>query len=132
VPKTRGTRAKRVLDSHPATCARRLGMVLAARRFAASKPDEKFMTVNHSQHGLASDRDVLPVFCQTHGLSQREREVLDLLIAGRSPKEIAGELCIAASTVRFHAVGLYKKCSVSGQREMLALVARVVLRAGHA
>jgi DNA-binding CsgD family transcriptional regulator len=89
------------------------------------------MTVNHSQHALPSSHDLLPVFCNAHRLSQREREVLDLLIAGRAPKEIADELRIAASTVRFHAVSLYKKCAVHGQREMLALVARV-LRSGHA
>lgn len=91
----------------------------------------KQMTGNHSSHEFPSKHDLLPMFCDTHRLSQREREVLDLLIAGRAPKEIAGELCIAASTVRFHAVGLYKKCAVHGQREMLALVARV-LRAGNA
>ena len=84
------------------------------------------MTANHSQNDLGSSPDLLPVFCDAHRLSQREREVLDLLIAGRAPKEIAGELCIATSTVRFHAVGLYKKCAVRGQREMLALVARVL------
>lgn len=94
-------------------------------------PTREQMSVNHSQHELPSAPDLLPVFCDNHRLSQREREVLDLLIAGRAPKEIAGELCIAASTVRFHAVGLYKKCAVRGQREMLALVARV-LRAGIA
>src|SRR4051812_21891025 len=90
------------------------------------------MTANHSQHDLGSSPDLLPVFCDAHRLSQREREVLDLLIAGRAPKEIAGELCIATSTVRFHAVGLYKKCAVRGQREMLALVARVLRGVRHA
>jgi len=89
------------------------------------------MTVNDSSHEFPSSPDLLPIFCDAHRLSQREREVLDLLIAGRAPKEIAGELCIAASTVRFHAVSLYKKCAVRSQREMLALVARV-LRAGSA
>jgi DNA-binding CsgD family transcriptional regulator len=89
------------------------------------------MTVKHLQPALPPIPDVLPIFCDAHRLSQREREVLDLLIAGRAPKEIAGDLCIAASTVRFHSVGLYKKCRVRGQREMLALVARV-LRAGTA
>jgi len=69
---------------------------------------------------------LLLAFCDSHRLSQREREVLDLLIAGRAPKEIASELCVAESTVRFHAVGLYKKCAVRSQREMLALVARML------
>jgi len=84
------------------------------------------MTANHQKHELRSNSDLLPVFCDAHRLSQREREVLDLLIAGRAPKEIADQLCISASTVRFHSVGLYKKCAVRGQREMLALVARVL------
>jgi DNA-binding CsgD family transcriptional regulator len=70
--------------------------------------------------------DPLPNFCDTYRLSQREREVLNLLIAGRAPKEIADALRIAESTVRFHAVGLYRKCEVRGQREMLAFVARVL------
>ena len=86
--------------------------------------------MTQSSDEACASLDVLPAFCESHRLSPREREVLDLLIAGRAPKEIASELCVAESTVRFHAVGLYRKCAVRGQREMLALVARV-LAAAH-
>lgn len=87
--------------------------------------------MTQSSGEASASRDLLPAFCETYRLSPREREVLDLLIAGRAPKEIAGDLCVAESTVRFHAVGLYRKCAVHGQREMLALVARM-LAAAHA
>jgi len=43
------------------------------------------------------------------GLTRREREVLGLLAAGKSNKEIAGKLGIAPNTVKTHIARLYGK-----------------------
>ena len=46
-------------------------------------------------------------------LTERELEVLRLLAAGRTKRQIAGELFISQSTVHTHTVHIYAKCDVS-------------------
>jgi HD-GYP domain-containing protein (c-di-GMP phosphodiesterase class II)/DNA-binding CsgD family transcriptional regulator len=46
-------------------------------------------------------------------LTERELEVLRLLVAGRTKREIASQLVISHSTVHTHTVHIYGKCGVS-------------------
>jgi DNA-binding CsgD family transcriptional regulator len=46
------------------------------------------------------------------GISEREREVLDLLAAGRSNKEIATQLAVSPNTVKTHVSRLFEKLGV--------------------
>jgi HD-GYP domain-containing protein (c-di-GMP phosphodiesterase class II)/DNA-binding CsgD family transcriptional regulator len=46
-------------------------------------------------------------------LTERELEIVRLLAAGRTKREIAGELVISYSTVHTHTVHIYTKCGVS-------------------
>lgn len=50
-------------------------------------------------------------------LSQREKEVLKLMVDGLSNKEIADKLMIGASTVRTHVEHILEKLAVSGRTE---------------
>jgi len=50
----------------------------------------------------------------------REREILDLLLKGISPKEIAHKLNISHSTVDFHRTKIYNKLGVHSIQELLA------------
>lgn len=52
------------------------------------------------------------------GLSQREREVMALLLAGKGPKEVAFHLDISQSSVQTHTTRLLKKLGLSGTREL--------------
>ena len=45
-------------------------------------------------------------------LTPRELEILQLIIAGKSNKKIAGEIGISAKTVEFHLDNMYKKIGV--------------------
>ncbi len=56
------------------------------------------------------------------GLTERELEVLQLLAAGRTKREIAAGLVISPSTVHTHTVHIYDKCGVS-TRAALAMFA---------
>jgi DNA-binding CsgD family transcriptional regulator len=56
------------------------------------------------------------------GLTERELDVLRLLTAGRTKREIAGDLTISPSTVHTHTVHIYAKCGVS-TRAALAMFA---------
>lgn len=53
-------------------------------------------------------------------LSEREELIKNLILEGKSNKEIAGELFISLSTVKTHITSLYKKLGVSGRKEILA------------
>jgi DNA-binding CsgD family transcriptional regulator len=51
------------------------------------------------------------------GISEREFEVLELLAAGRSNKEIAGKLSVSPNTVKTHVGRLYEKLEVKRRTE---------------
>ncbi|HEU0205026.1 MAG TPA: helix-turn-helix transcriptional regulator [Burkholderiaceae bacterium] len=54
-------------------------------------------------------------------LTPAERRVFGLLLADRSPREIAGELRIAVTTVRAHLQSLFAKTGTRRQSELVAL-----------
>lgn len=56
-------------------------------------------------------------------LSEREREVLRLVAAGRSNKEIAGELHIAERTVKFHVTAIFNKLGAENRAQAVAIAA---------
>jgi DNA-binding NarL/FixJ family response regulator len=45
-------------------------------------------------------------------LTNRQREVFDLIVAGLSNKEIARQLCLAEGTVKIHVANLFDKLGV--------------------
>lgn len=51
----------------------------------------------------------------THNLSERERQVLELLVAGRTNKEIGSELGIEERTVKLHVSRLMRKAQVDNR-----------------
>ena len=54
-------------------------------------------------------------------LTDREQEVLKLLINGMSLKEIASSLCISYKTVDFHRGNIYRKFDIQSMQELFAL-----------
>jgi DNA-binding CsgD family transcriptional regulator len=61
-------------------------------------------------------------------LTEREREVTQLLLRGNSAKAIARSLYIAADTARNHLKHIYSKLGVASQTELFALFFRVLER----
>ena len=55
-----------------------------------------------------------------YDLSDRERQVLQLLVDGYSYKMIANDLCIAIDTVRSHIKKIYEKLHVNSKSEAVA------------
>ncbi|MBW3576256.1 MAG: response regulator transcription factor [Actinobacteria bacterium] len=58
------------------------------------------------------------------GLTQRESEVLALLVAGHSNKAVAGELVISEETVKSHTRSIYQKLDVSDRAQAVAVALR--------
>ena len=56
------------------------------------------------------------------GLSPREREVLDLLVAGKTGRQIAEALFVSPTTVAFHVRQIYEKLHVHTRGEAVAHV----------
>ena len=61
---------------------------------------------------------------RTFGLSLRERDVLHLLAAGMTGKEIAQELTLSYNTVKSHIRHIYEKTGVHRKQDLIDLIAR--------
>jgi len=60
-----------------------------------------------------------------YGLTDREREVLVALAAGRSNREIAEELVISSKTASVHVSNILRKLDVSGRQEAARIAHRL-------
>ncbi len=56
------------------------------------------------------------------GLTEREAQILDLVVAGRSRKEIAEELGVSTNTVKNHLTSVYAKTGVRSAGELSAMI----------
>jgi LuxR family transcriptional regulator, maltose regulon positive regulatory protein len=56
---------------------------------------------------------------QPKNLSKREKDVIELLLQGKSNKQIALTLGISESTVEFHLRSVYRKLQVSSRAEAI-------------
>ena len=65
---------------------------------------------------------------QLRTLTKREREVLDLVVAGKINKEIAYLLQISTKTVEYHRARLMKKVEASSLVDLIKLVMRQEMR----
>ncbi len=71
---------------------------------------------------LGASQDIYAQIAQRYGLSPREREVLPLLVQGRTVLRIKDELSISSSTVNTHIRHIYAKCDVCSKQELLDLI----------
>jgi NarL family two-component system response regulator LiaR len=58
---------------------------------------------------------------QDYGLTEREQQVLALMVEGLSNAEIAERLVITVATVKFHVRGVFSKLGVNSRTEAIAL-----------
>lgn len=70
---------------------------------------------------VKSEQERFDSFAAQYELSSREREVLQLILAGRSNPEMAGDLYISESTVKFHIHNLLKKTGCENRVSLVAL-----------
>jgi DNA-binding CsgD family transcriptional regulator len=73
----------------------------------------------------------LPCTWSMADLSPRQREILTLVAAGRTSKEIAGELGISESTVNWHISNVFGRLGASSRAEAVALAMREEIQRGE-
>jgi pimeloyl-ACP methyl ester carboxylesterase/DNA-binding CsgD family transcriptional regulator len=112
------------------------------RRLAALLPDARFVTLESDNHILQEGEPAWEAFCSEvraflgdgeragptsddlSELSEREREVLQLVAAGMSNEEIAERLFLSTRTVERHLSNVYAKLRLSGKAARAAAAAR--------
>ncbi|MBP3893671.1 MAG: helix-turn-helix transcriptional regulator [Atopobiaceae bacterium] len=63
--------------------------------------------------------DATSRFAEKHGLTSRERDVLELVVDGLDVAGIAEALVISMGTVKAHLHRIYQKAGVSGRAELM-------------
>lgn len=92
----------------------------AKRYLESSAAEELSHRVEHgSGGGVAVEAHAYP---GKERLSDRERDVLQFLIEGKTNGEIAGALGLRQNTVKNHVAHIFDKCNVNTRAELVALV----------
>lgn len=106
-----------IVDRDEAVVARRQGRPAGGLREAARSAFGRLGMV-----GWARDEAAAPV--EVPVLTVREAEVLELLAAGRTNREIAATLVVAEPTVRRHVANIYRKVGTRNRAEATAYALR--------
>jgi DNA-binding CsgD family transcriptional regulator len=61
-------------------------------------------------------------FIRKYDISEREKEVVNLLINGRSNREIADKLFISVNTVKTHIKNIYEKLEIKSRYELISII----------
>src|SRR5688572_10665033 len=109
--RTTATR-RRVLESANARRAGRAATVPLQRPVALG---QTIVLLPDAQHGTsASEAPMLSL------LTKRMREILGLLVQGKSEKEVASDLGLSPHTVHIHVTRMYARLGVNSRAELLA------------
>jgi DNA-binding CsgD family transcriptional regulator len=68
----------------------------------------------------ADRAQLLPLLAHVHGLTARERDVVELLLAGLPTEDLAAKLRISRHTVRDHVKAIFAKVGVASRPELSA------------
>ncbi len=75
------------------------------------------------------DSPALTTLKEEWGVSPREEEVLELIVHGKTNKEIANTLFISEHTVKNHLSRIFNKMNVTDRSQIIALIYKVILDA---
>ena len=71
---------------------------------------------------FSEDHPILSTLFQQYRLTSREREIVKLIVAGKSNKEIEGALFISFNTVKNHIYRLYQKLGIQSRGQLMSLI----------
>ena len=88
----------------------------AARIGDAARPEDRDIAVTIEATSLP---DRLSVFGRAYGFTPRERELVDLLLAGADTREVARRMFVSEHTVQDHLKSVFAKTGVRNRRTLL-------------
>lgn len=108
---------KLVLHNYPAliTLMITASLFLVAIYFQIN--EKKFLSLSSQIKDLSKDKSA-ELRTLIDELTERQREVYDLIISGKTNKEIITELFIEQSTLKTHINQIYKKLNIKSRREL--------------
>ena len=85
------------------------------------KPYDSEQLLSHIQKALREHMQVAGIEQRIALLTQREKQVLDLVAEGRSSGNIAEHLCISQKTIEAHRTSIMKKMQVRSVSELISV-----------
>lgn len=84
---------------------------------------ESLRVLDEAARAPSAERDgKLAAFAATYGVSERECDIVRLLLVGRRNQEIGDALCISGHTVKNHVYSVYRKAGVTNRVQLANLV----------
>jgi len=80
-----------------------------------------FIVITQLEKSVHTTDEFLNGISLKYSLTEREKEIIPLIVEGMGNKQIAGELCISTKTVNNHIYNLYKKLEINSRFELLAM-----------
>ena len=68
--------------------------------------------------------EALDEIAKTHHITRREREIMDLILEGRSNKEIESALFISPHTVKNHIYNIFQKLAINSRGQMIRMLSQ--------
>ncbi len=90
-----------------------------------------FMKIYGDHFLLSGTKVVLNKITTEHHISNREREILELILQGKSNKEIEGMLFISLGTVKNHIYNIYQKLNVKSRGQLVHFILEEQKRPQH-
>ncbi len=78
--------------------------------------------INHTPPVWSPEQGLSNAFIEKYEITPREREVIEIMLDGKTDKEIAIALNIAVNTVQAHLKRIYRKTGASGRFALSALI----------
>ncbi|MCF7948751.1 MAG: helix-turn-helix transcriptional regulator [Spirochaetia bacterium] len=75
-----------------------------------------------SGRGVEPSLSIPVALAKLYGITRREQEVIEKILAGKGNREIAGELYISPRTVDTHLSNIFRKCGVSSRLQLTRLI----------
>lgn len=81
-----------------------------------------FALYHQSRLSMIEGNTTVEEILKKHKISKREREIIDLILKGKSNKEIEADLYISISTVKNHIYALYQKLGINSRGQLVHLI----------